>query len=303
MGHINIMNYINSKNVNADLEFPYLVLNRKNNMTFPVTPGFHVYHWHKDLQFVYVLSGNVCIKTLEKEEYLSAGEGAFINSNVVHIINTVSDCDYKCFIFPEYLVSFYTDSPVMKMTQSVTTNTSISLVRLSKEKSWCPEALKILKKLVQLENSKTTFYHCEVLANISMLWVIILKNLNISEFLPANNETIRVRKILAFIETHYAEEISLARLAESADISTSEALRCFKLTLQTTPYRYLMDFRLAKAENLLKDTNLPISQIASLTGFSQQAYFGKCFREKMNCSPREYRKRKFHNSHMPDSLD
>ena len=40
----------------------------------------------------------------------------------------------------------------------------------------------------------------------------------------------------------------------------------------------------------ITETTLPIGQIALQTGFSQQSYFGKCFREKMNCSPREYRK-------------
>lgn len=40
----------------------------------------------------------------------------------------------------------------------------------------------------------------------------------------------------------------------------------------------------------ITETTLPIRQIVLQTGFSQQSYFGKCFREKMNCSPREYRK-------------
>lgn len=40
----------------------------------------------------------------------------------------------------------------------------------------------------------------------------------------------------------------------------------------------------------ITETTLPIGQIALQTGFSQQSYLGKCFREKMNCSPREYRK-------------
>ena len=40
----------------------------------------------------------------------------------------------------------------------------------------------------------------------------------------------------------------------------------------------------------ITETTLPIRQIVLQTGFSQQSYLGKCFREKMNCSPREYRK-------------
>lgn len=51
-----------------------------------------------------------------------------------------------------------------------------------------------------------------------------------------------------------------------------------------------MDYRLSKAARLLKETALTVSEIAIQTGFNGQSYFGKCFREKMNCSPIEYRK-------------
>ena len=49
-------------------------------------------------------------------------------------------------------------------------------------------------------------------------------------------------------------------------------------------------YRLSKAARLLKETNLTVSEIAIQTGFNGQSYFGKCFREKMNCAPSEYRK-------------
>ena len=100
----------------------------------------------------------------------------------------------------------------------------------------------------------------------------------------------RGRAAVEYIEGHYAEEVTLEAMTESASISKSEALRCFRSALQTTPYRYLMDYRLQKAANLLKETKLPISEIAVMTGFNQQSYFGKCFREKMGCAPSDYRK-------------
>lgn len=289
--YMNHTSYVNSRNVNANSDFPYLVLNRKNNTTVPVTPGFHVYHWHTDLQFVYVMEGTVCVKTLEKKEVLHAGEGIFINKNVVHMTDQMGECMYKCFIFPEQMVSFYPGSPVMRITQTITDNPAIPLIRLSWDIAWCQEALRILQKLVQIEAEKSKFYYGEVLTNLSMLWLTLLKNVNVPERISETSASIRMRKILTFIEKHYAEDLSLDKIARSAEISNSEALRCFKQTLQTTPYHYLMEFRLQKAENLLIKTSLSIGQIAAMTGFNEQAYFGKCFRKKMNCSPRDYRKK------------
>lgn len=98
-----------------------------------------------------------------------------------------------------------------------------------------------------------------------------------------------MRKFLRYIETYYMYDISLEDMAASANVSKSEILRCFKTTLRTTPYKYLMDYRLQKAAELLTETDMPIGEIASRIGFGQQGYFGKRFKEKMGCSPGEYR--------------
>ena len=110
--------YINSVNLNLHTDFPYLVLNVENDTSYPRNPGFRVMHWHEDLQFIYVISGTICVKTLEEEEILSAGEGIFINKNVVHLVDKIDTCKYKSFLFPDYFLSFYQSSPAGKMSQA-----------------------------------------------------------------------------------------------------------------------------------------------------------------------------------------
>ena len=96
---------------------------------------------------------------------------------------------------------------------------------------------------------------------------------------------------LRYIEEHYTESVSLDALAQSAHVSKSECLRCFRLALHTTPYKYLTEYRLSKAADLLRNTDEPISGVAALAGFQQPSHFGKCFREKTGMTPSEYRKR------------
>jgi DNA polymerase bacteriophage-type len=90
-----------------------------------------------------------------------------------------------------------------------------------------------------------------------------------------------------------AEDISLESLAKSGNVGKSECLRCFKASLQTTPYKYLMECRLLKAAELLTTTDLPIGVISENVGFHQVSHFGKCFKEKTGYSPRDYRKNTF----------
>ena len=100
----------------------------------------------------------------------------------------------------------------------------------------------------------------------------------------------RMAIFLHYIETHYTAPLSLEALAKSAHVSKSECLRCFKESLQIAPYQYVMEYRLSKAAELLRSTDMPVGSIAVQVGFQQLSHFGKYFREKTGMSPREYRK-------------
>ena len=282
--------FINSVNLNAQTEFPFLMLKVENGTSYPMNPGFRVMHWHEDLQFIYVLEGSVCVKTLDREEIISSGEGVYINKNVVHLVEAVTDSKYRSFLFPEHFVSFYPVAPAVRLTKRITENQGISLIVLYSEKPWCQEALVLLRELARLDAGTSDGYVYEILNTLTSLWFLMIKNVSLPKASPESVTVSRTKKLLEYIEGHYAEEVTLEAMAKSASISKSEALRCFRSALQTTPYRYLMDYRLQIAANLLKETKLPISEIAVMTGFNQQSYFGKCFREKMGCSPSDYRK-------------
>lgn len=84
----------------CDSDFPYLVLNVLNHQSFPINPGFQVMHWHEDLQFIYVVAGDIEIKTLDSDILLNTNSGLFINKNVVHLVKNNNNCHYKSIIFP-----------------------------------------------------------------------------------------------------------------------------------------------------------------------------------------------------------
>lgn len=83
--------------------------------------------------------------------------------------------------------------------------------------------------------------------------------------------------------------ISLGNLVESAHVSKPECLRYLKAGMQMTSLKYLMEYRLQKAAELLATTDEPIGTIAMNVGFKQSSLFGKCFKEITGCSLRDYR--------------
>ena len=138
---------------------------------------------------------------------------------------------------------------------------------------------------------KAPEYEYNVLTNLAEIWQIILRHVDVGESEPEDPVSIRMRQFLEYIEENLEQEISLEEMAASAGVSKTEVLRCFHKTLQTTPYSYVMEVRLSKATDLLAQTGLSVGEIASRTGFNQQSYFGKRFKEKTGMTPLEYRKR------------
>lgn len=248
-------------------------------------------HWHEDLQFIYVLDGEIEIKTLDTSVQVNKGSGIFINKNVIHLVKKSLSCHYNSFIFPDYFLKFYFGSPAAAFVERIVGKDELPICCFPKEKNRCQSILSVLSRLADLENRKTEFYAYEVLCLLCALWLEVCRNIQLPS---GNTDTIigsRMQKFLQYISEHYGEEISLDKLAGSANVSKSECLRCFKTSMQTTPYKYLTEYRLSKATELLKNSDEPIGNIADSVGFRQISHFGKCFKEKTGLSPRDYRKK------------
>ena len=91
---------------------------------------------------------------------------------------------------------------------------------------------------------------------------------------------------------HWHDELEAAVVTEGcAVVSAGESKRVIRATVDTTPIRYLRQYRIRQAARLLCHTEERISDIASSCGFQDMSYFTKSFREQLGCTPTEYRRR------------
>ena len=98
-----------------------------------------------------------------------------------------------------------------------------------------------------------------------------------------------MKQMLRYVEEHYAEELTVEKLAGCVALSESACLRSFRQMLGITPIQYVKQFRVEKAAELLRSTRLKTGEIGLECGFSDGSYFIKTFREIKHCTPREYR--------------
>jgi len=90
---------------------------------------------------------------------------------------------------------------------------------------------------------------------------------------------------------HLAEDVSVARIADSVNMSERNLRRVFARSFGTTPARYLERLRLERARALLTSTRSPVERIANRVGFDSGDTFRRVFRRHYGASPREYRQR------------
>ena len=288
MGH---KKYINSANLNRGSNFPYLVMDIANGHSKPQPPGFHILHWHEDLQIVICLQGQLTVRSLYESITLNEGQAVFINKNVVHQIQSGIESHYKSLLFPLCFVDFYPGSPSGKYAMDLTENCQLRIFHFSGSEKWEQEVLSKLTALIDLEETRPAFYEYEVLVHLHTIFLAMLRHIKMPAKAITTTAAERIQVFLQYIALHYAEELTLEDIAASVNVSKSECLRCFHQILQTTPYKYVMEYRLQRATALLEKTDLAIGIIARQTGFQHTSYLGKRFKERTGLSPKEYRKR------------
>ena len=92
-----------------------------------------------------------------------------------------------------------------------------------------------------------------------------------------------------YIESCYAEEITLEKLAQIACLNSAYLLRNFKQYFGQTPYQCLINKRVAVAAGLLISSGMPVSEICFNTGYADVSSFCRLFKKTFNCSPESYR--------------
>lgn len=100
----------------------------------------------------------------------------------------------------------------------------------------------------------------------------------------------RVTKVISEIEANLGSDLTLALLAEKANLSRDHLIRLFRRKLGLTPKQYILDLRIKKAARLLNSTRYSIEQIAEELGFSDRYHFTRAFNQSMGINPGEYRR-------------
>ncbi len=99
----------------------------------------------------------------------------------------------------------------------------------------------------------------------------------------------KLSEILALMETNLEEPLRPGDLAKTVNISTRQLERLFRRYLSATPKKYYMDMRLQRAQHLLLQTNMSVTEVSVACGFNAASHFSRLFRQRYGMSPHKLR--------------
>ena len=269
--------------------FPMTVLiNRFSAFSY----SFIDWHWHDELQYCLVLSGRVLFLVDGRRVAISEGSGIFINTQRLHRIEPESDdASYLCIYFSAGLISENIKGFLYSRYLSpVLADPTLAFIVLDKENSKAGKILASLLEIQRLQENPLPGVELDICSRVILLWKDTLQCLpeRSGEKMTYENSE-RLKKILRFIHTHYADRICLEDIAALIGFSKGECCRFFQKNTGQPLFRYLMAYRINKSIDLLLGTDKSVAEIAYETGYNSQSYFTKCFKALKNVTPSRLR--------------
>lgn len=226
--------------------------------------------------------------------FITGGKGKFliqdqvypVDVNNIIIINpNVSHTEASINAQPmEYIVLGISG---VELSSSVNANGQFCILDYfqSKELSTC------IRNILREMELKNTGYEDVCQAYMEILIIRLMRAIAISTQPESGTDSGCRQCIIVkrYIDQHFKEPLTLDQLSEAAHMNKYYLSHAFKREYGISPINYLIFRRIEESKNLLAETDLSISQIALILGFSSSSYFSQVFHKSQGISPMEFR--------------
>ena len=255
--------------------------------------GFNDWHWHEEIQFSYVLEGEMITSCMGSEFRLGAGDGIFINSNCSHMSRPTGAQSARFMslnIQPSLLTLFRGSVVEQKYFMPYSNDPRMQVVSFSHEMADQKVVLAEILRLFEMIREKDFAYELDAYGQLLRVWKYLLILAETQHTPQVRLEREEAHAMLRHIHEHFAENLTIDDISRAVHLSKGECSRLFQTAYGTSIIAYLIDYRVSQSIQLLIGTNLSASEIAIRCGFNSPSYFTKVFREKIGVTPLQYRK-------------
>ncbi|WP_411345319.1 AraC family transcriptional regulator [Paenibacillus sp. WLX1005] len=250
------------------------------------------HHWHRHMEFLYVESGEAMIECNAEPVHVRAGDLIVLNGNDLHQGTSLSN-QLVYYALIADLQSLQSPSQDAVETRFITPMTQNRLlfrthIRGDAELQRCMEDIidEFRNRRVGHELSVKSYMY-RLLTLLVRGYVADVSNWKHNENRMRNLE--RFTPILQHIEQCYADEMTIEQLAGMAGLSRFHFSRLFHELTGRTVTEYINRVRINRAEYLLINTGMTVSEVAMAAGYNDISYFSRTFKKYRDVAPSEIR--------------
>ena len=235
-------------------------------------------HTHKHTELFFIVSGKGQFLIQDQVFPVGVNDLVIINPNVLHTEDSLNAQPL------EYIVLGIEG---IELATSQNSNGQFCILDHfeSVEISSC------LRNILREMEQKSTGYEDVCQAFMEILIIRLMRSTSLAiptepQAISGNRQCAAIRR---YIDLHFKESLTLEQLAEEAHMSKFYLSHAFKQEYGVSPINYMITKRIEESKYLLAETDLSLSQIAQLLGFSSLSYFSQVFRRTQGISPMEFR--------------
>jgi YesN/AraC family two-component response regulator len=248
------------------------------------------WHFHPEIELVCVPHGKGQLYIGNRQYSYENGAVILLNSNIPH---KSFDLGFESELYEEYVLQITPNQLEILFTHFPEFEKIKQLIKVSQEALVLPLTAheKVFREkfqaLLESHSLRQWLIFVEVLDELSRANYEVLGvtsgNIN-------SQQAERVEKVFEFIEQHYTENISSQTIANLLHLTDTSFCRFFQKHTQKTFKQVLNEYRVTQACKLLSFTDKSIENIAYETGYNNQSFFNRVFKEVMHTTPMNYRK-------------
>ncbi|TVY11743.1 helix-turn-helix transcriptional regulator [Paenibacillus cremeus] len=254
-------------------------------------PASMKWHYHKEVEFIYVRSGIHSVHTLNHNYILHPGDIFVIGASQLHSPSKFSEEDLTYIVLHVDLQPYF--DPLMMMYYPHFSEVRHPLEafnamfqedeRLRAEVAGC--ILRIHEEMMEQRKG----YEIAASILIRQIFLAMLRG-DALELLKAGDSegAMLLQPVLEHVERHLSEKIEMEEVSELANMSYSYFSKFFKKTIGFTFTEYVNRQRIIRAEQLLLTTTQTITDIAEAIGIENMAHFYELFKRYNGCTPKQF---------------
>jgi len=229
-------------------------------------------HWHNAIEFVFILKGSLQFSLNNTLFSASEGELVVINSSIVHSFEPEGTADYY----------FLVADDVFFKTNNLYSQNSPFESRIDS-----PEAKKLFETIIEEYERADEFSNTAILSSLMALFVYLNRRHpgNSSDVPLSEQKKLKmIRRVLAYLQEHYKEKLTVEKIAEALHFSKSYLSHSFKEITRYSLISYINLLRCQNARAMLLSGS-SVSVAAAECGFSEISYFTRVFKKTLGILP------------------